>query len=50
MRTIGFVARTEFSGLPQGIGCAGEVAVYLPMSYRGAVFAVLTLVIMGSCS
>jgi uncharacterized membrane protein len=33
-RFLGFVTRTEFSGLPAGIGREGEVAVYLPMSYQ----------------
>jgi uncharacterized membrane protein len=34
MRMIGFVTRSDFSGLPAGIGKEGEVAVYLPMSYQ----------------
>lgn len=34
MRLIGFVTRTDFKGLPAGIGEAGEVAVYLPLSYQ----------------
>ncbi len=33
MRLLGFVTRTDFSNLPEGIGRDGEVAVYLPMSY-----------------
>ncbi len=33
MRLLGFVTRTDFSDLPEGIGHDGEVAVYLPMSY-----------------
>ncbi len=33
MRLLGFVTRTDFSNLPDGIGHDGEVAVYLPMSY-----------------
>lgn len=33
MRLLGFVTRTDFSDLPEGIGRDGEVAVYLPMSY-----------------
>lgn len=33
-RLLGFVAREEFTDLPQGIGGAAEVAVYLPMSYQ----------------
>jgi uncharacterized membrane protein len=34
MRMIGFVTRSDFSDLPEGIGCDGEVAVYLPLSYQ----------------
>ena len=34
MRALGFVSRTDFSDLPEGIGGAGEIAVYLPMSYQ----------------
>jgi uncharacterized membrane protein len=34
MRALGFVSRTDFSGLPAGIGREGEIAVYLPMSYQ----------------
>jgi len=33
-RVLGFVTRAEFADLPQGIGTAKEVAVYLPMSYQ----------------
>ena len=33
MRLLGFVTRTDFSDLPEGVGRDGEVAVYLPMSY-----------------
>ncbi|MGE0875030.1 MAG: DUF502 domain-containing protein [Burkholderiales bacterium] len=33
MRVIGFVTRTDFSDLPEGLGGEGEVAVYLPMAY-----------------
>jgi len=33
-RLLGFVTRAEFTDLPQGIGTAAEVAVYLPMSYQ----------------
>ena len=33
-RLLGFVTRAEFTDLPQGIGTAKEVAVYLPMSYQ----------------
>jgi len=34
MRLLGFVSRTDFEGLPEGVGHVGEVAVYLPMSYQ----------------
>lgn len=34
MRMIGFVTRTDFKGLPEGIGHAEEMAVYLPLSYQ----------------
>jgi uncharacterized membrane protein len=34
LRMIGFVTRSDFSDLPEGIGSEGEVAVYLPMSYQ----------------
>jgi uncharacterized membrane protein len=34
MRMIGFVTRSDFSGLPAGIGEEGEIAVYLPLSYQ----------------
>lgn len=33
-RLIGFVTRNQFEGLPDGIGRAGDVAVYFPMSYQ----------------
>ncbi len=34
MRLIGFVTRTDFAGLPAGLGGDDMVAVYLPMSYQ----------------
>jgi uncharacterized membrane protein len=34
MRLLGFVTRTDFEGLPAGIGGTGEIAVYLPLSYQ----------------
>jgi uncharacterized membrane protein len=34
MRMVGFVTRSDFSGLPAGIGKEGEIAVYLPLSYQ----------------
>lgn len=33
MRLLGFVARSDLADLPEGIGRADEIAVYLPMSY-----------------
>jgi uncharacterized membrane protein len=32
-KLLGFVTRAEFSDLPDGVGAASEIAVYLPMSY-----------------
>lgn len=34
MRVMGFVTRDDLSDLPEGLSDAGEVAVYLPMSYQ----------------
>lgn len=34
MRLLGFVTRTEFTDVPNGVGGEGDVAVYLPMSYQ----------------
>ena len=34
MRLLGFVTRQDFGDLPKGVGKAGEIAVYLPMSYQ----------------
>jgi len=34
MRLLGFVTRRDFADLPEGVGSAGEIAVYLPMSYQ----------------
>jgi uncharacterized membrane protein len=34
LRLLGFITRTDFSDLPQGVANADEVAVYLPMSYQ----------------
>ncbi|MEZ4600066.1 MAG: DUF502 domain-containing protein [Syntrophotaleaceae bacterium] len=34
MRLLGFVTRSDFEGLPSGIGGPGEIAVYLPLSYQ----------------
>ncbi|HXM80778.1 MAG TPA: DUF502 domain-containing protein [Burkholderiales bacterium] len=33
-RLLGFVTRTEFNDLPEGLGRQGDIAVYLPMSYQ----------------
>ncbi len=33
-RVIGFVTREQFDDLPEGVGDADRVAVYLPMSYQ----------------
>jgi len=40
-RLLGFVTRAEFTDLPQGIGTAKEVAVYLPMSYQVGGYTVI---------
>jgi uncharacterized membrane protein len=40
-RLLGFVTREEFSDLPEGVGGASEVAVYLPMSYQVGGYAVI---------
>jgi uncharacterized membrane protein len=34
MEIMGLVTRSDFIGLPAGIGTEGHVAVYLPMSYQ----------------
>ena len=34
MRLLGFITRSDFSDLPQGVANADDVAVYLPMSYQ----------------
>jgi uncharacterized membrane protein len=34
VRLLGFVTRTEFDDLPEGIAKEGDVAVYLPMAYN----------------
>ena len=34
LRLIGFVTRSDFAGLPAGVGGKDEVAVYFPMSYQ----------------
>jgi uncharacterized membrane protein len=34
LHLMGFVTREDFSDVPAGLGGAGQVAVYLPMSYQ----------------
>ncbi len=41
MRMVGIVTRSDFSGLPAGIGKEGEIAVYIPMSYQIGGFTVI---------
>jgi uncharacterized membrane protein len=41
MRLLGFVTRSDFSDLPQGVGRDGDVAVYLPMSYQVGGYTVM---------
>jgi uncharacterized membrane protein len=41
VRLLGFVTRADFSDAPPGIAAAGEVAVYLPMSYQVGGYTVL---------
>jgi len=41
LRVLGFVTRSDFSDAPAGIARAGEVAVYLPMSYQIGGYTVL---------
>jgi len=40
-RLIGFVTRSDLSGLPPGLGSTGEIAVYLPMSYQIGGYTIL---------
>lgn len=40
-KLLGFVTRAEFNDVPQGVGAAGEVAVYLPMSYQVGGYTVI---------
>jgi uncharacterized membrane protein len=40
-KLLGFVTRAEFTDLPQGVGTASEVAVYLPMSYQVGGYTVI---------
>ncbi len=41
MRLIGFVTRRDFAGLPDGMGSAEDMAVYLPMSYQVGGYTVI---------
>jgi uncharacterized membrane protein len=41
MRLLGFVTRSDFGDLPQGVGSDGDVAVYLPMSYQVGGYTVM---------
>lgn len=34
LRLLGFITRSDFRELPDGIGGEGEIAVYLPLSYQ----------------
>lgn len=34
MRFVGLVTREHFDDLPSGVGCDGEVAVFIPLSYQ----------------
>ena len=40
-KLLGFVTRTEFSDLPDGVGTRSEIAVYLPMSYQVGGYTVI---------
>jgi uncharacterized membrane protein len=40
-KLLGFVTRSEFADLPQGIGSTSEIAVYLPMSYQVGGYTVI---------
>jgi len=40
-KLLGFVTRAEFTDLPQGIGTASEVAVYMPMRYQVGGYTVI---------
>src|SRR6266850_1418936 len=41
LRVLGFITRSDFGDAPAGIARAGEVAVYLPMSYQIGGYTVL---------
>lgn len=41
MRLLGFLTRSDFSDMPQGVGNEDDVAVYLPMSYQVGGYTVL---------
>jgi uncharacterized membrane protein len=40
-KLLGFVTRTEFTDLPEGVGTSAEIAVYLPMSYQVGGYTVI---------
>ena len=41
MKLLGFITRSDFSDLPPGVANAGDVAVYLPMSYQVGGYTVM---------
>ena len=41
MKLLGFITRRDFSDLPTGVANAGDVAVYLPMSYQVGGYTVM---------
>ena len=41
MKLLGFITRSDFSDLPQGVADPGDVAVYLPMSYQVGGYTVM---------
>lgn len=41
MKLLGFITRSDFSDLPQGVANADDVAVYLPMSYQVGGYTVM---------
>lgn len=41
MKPLGFITRSDFSDLPQGVANPGDVAVYLPMSYQVGGYTVM---------
>ena len=41
MKLLGFITRSDFSDLPQGVADPDDVAVYLPMSYQVGGYTVM---------